>query len=164
MDDRRLMYFKDPLVRQRGLGCAQGTVCSKAQAAAWQNALGFCAAGSGLLLVEAPWGCGAFGLSCCTLCSWLLSSRMPLQEGKCSLGARKTATKSWKGSRHPHRETTGSTASPSSPRTGNSSLPARRRTTSWSGLPPSRRLSAGRCCLRNTQVCAHEVWRTTLAC
>ena len=73
MDDRRLMYFKDPLVRQRGLGCAQGTVCSKAQAAAGQNALGFCAAGSGLLLVEAPWGCGAFGLSCCTLCSTLHS-------------------------------------------------------------------------------------------
>lgn len=38
-----------------------------------------------------------------------LSPRMPLPEGKFLLGARKTATRSWKGSRRPRRETTGST-------------------------------------------------------
>jgi len=37
-----------------------------------------------------------------------LSPRMPLLEGKFLLGARKTATRSWKGSHHPRRETTGS--------------------------------------------------------
>lgn len=69
----------------------------------------------------------------------LLSPRMPLLEGRFLLGARKTATRCWKGSHHPRRGTTGSTASPSSPRIGNSSLPARRRTTSWSGSPPFRK-------------------------
>lgn len=39
----------------------------------------------------------------------LLSPRMPLLEGRFLLGARKTATRCWKGSHHPRRGTTGST-------------------------------------------------------
>lgn len=94
MDDRRLMYFKDPLVS----GCLP------------------------LLASLSPPGHERV--------SWpdvSPSPRMRTPAARCSSAARRTATPSCRGCRSPRRATTGTTASPSSHRTGSSCLPVRRR-------------------------------------
>lgn len=94
MDDRRLMYFKDPLVS----GCLP------------------------LLASLSPPGRERV---CWPDVS--PSPRMRTPAARCSSAARRTATPSCRGCRSPRRATTGTTASPSSHRTGSSCLPVRRR-------------------------------------
>ncbi len=56
-----------------------------------------------------------------------LFPRMPMLEVRCSSAVRRTATPSCPACRRPRRATTGTTASPSSRRTGSSCLPVRPR-------------------------------------
>ncbi|XP_058013658.1 arf-GAP with dual PH domain-containing protein 1 isoform X3 [Ahaetulla prasina] len=101
MDDRRLMYFKDPLVSRRLL----------------------------LLLLH------PHNSSNTPAVFKYVSNKMLSPGERFLLGVKKTVTRSWKGSRRPPRETTGSTELPSSPLTGSFSLPVRPKAISWSGFP-----------------------------
>ncbi len=97
MDDRRLMYFKDPLVRRH------------------------------LRPMTLPFVLTDHLLYSQDFLSLFLSPRMPMPVVRCSSVVRRTATLSCPACPHPHRATTGTMASPSSRQTGSSCLPVRLR-------------------------------------
>ncbi|XP_016852416.2 arf-GAP with dual PH domain-containing protein 1 isoform X4 [Anolis carolinensis] len=114
-------YLKEGYMEKTGpkVGRAVFSVCAKSNKRKASRSVG------------SPWTIGG---SCISKIPW-----MPLPGGKSSSGARKTATRCWKDSLRPPKGTTGRTASPSSPRTGSSFSPARRRPNSRSGSRPSRK-------------------------
>lgn len=99
MDDRRLMYFKDPLVRRDLRPRVSFFQC---------------------------WLIAYFAHSFVRL-PLFLPPRMPTPAVRCSSAVRRTATLSCPACPRPRRATTGTTASPSSRQTGSSCLPARPR-------------------------------------
>lgn len=130
MDDRRLLYFKDPLVRRPAqLGLPRGGEGP-----------------GGELLREA-----SYSSSC-------PARRTPLPEGRSSSAAGRAATRCWTDSRRPPRATTGHMASPSSRRSAGSCWPVRRRRSSACGWTRSRSWWTGPCCPRSTQVRAGRGW------
>uniref|UniRef100_A0A8D0XN68 ArfGAP with dual PH domains 1 n=1 Tax=Sus scrofa TaxID=9823 RepID=A0A8D0XN68_PIG len=125
MDDRRLMYFKDPLVRTAAPGLLGGR----------RGCLRDGGGGGGG--PEPP-------LS-------LAAPRTPSPAGRSSSAAGRAATRCWTGSRRPPRATTGRTASRSSRPSAASCWPVRRSRSSGPGWRPSARWWTGPCCRRSTQ-------------
>lgn len=103
--------------------------------------------------------------SCSCRCRWPflpryfpVSLRTRMLWARSSSAARRTATPCCRACLHPHRVATGTTASPSSRRTGSFSLPAKPKLSNVIGLLPSRGLSIGQWGRRNMQVWQKNIY------
>lgn len=184
MDDRRLMYFKDPLVRKGhgpgqlgplqaevspGAAVMEGGAGSLGLRASHSSGQSWAWTASGPESKQQPlpphlacvaWPQGAGDLA------WLSPApalRTPSPVGKSSSAAGSAATLCWTGSRHPRRATTGRMASRSSRQSAGSCWHVRLSQSGGRGQQLFGRLWTGPCCPRNMQVrawwgargCAH---------